>query len=238
MTVKELEVKLAKALETVAKKEKLVAKREAKAAKLEAVLTKNGWSTDPMAYAGQCWNEAFSASYDYRDAVRELRETKLKLVDAKITAEIYEEKLQKQLEKEELIKTEVPEAFKQAKEELVNSWTAQDLANKKQMKALQKKLDYKEFREIYKYSQQEALEKTEEQFRKANERDAQKWLLDLYNRVKDVTGEVTDATGVKWAGKALNGIVKGTNGTAVVETIGAGGYNIQRYHLRVLVKAF
>lgn len=35
---------------------------------------------------------------------------------------------------------------------------------------------------------------------------------------------------------SLNGYVQGTAGKVTITTIGAGGYNIQRYHYRVLVK--
>ena len=59
---------------------------------------------------------------------------------------------------------------------------------------------------------------------------------DLYNRVVAFTGEITDASGIRWGGKCLDGIIIGKEGKAIVETIGAGGYNIQRWHLRTLVK--
>lgn len=61
--------------------------------------------------------------------------------------------------------------------------------------------------------------------------------VDLYHRCSAVVGVITDATGLK-SGKngSINGIVIGEDGKAEVETILAGGYNIQCLHYRVLVK--
>ena len=61
--------------------------------------------------------------------------------------------------------------------------------------------------------------------------------FDLCNRISDVVGEITDASNLSIGEQRgeLNGIVKGTKGSARVETIEAGGYNIQVFHHRVLV---
>lgn len=60
---------------------------------------------------------------------------------------------------------------------------------------------------------------------------------DLVNRVGTITGEIIDCnylhindTGM------LDGTVIGKKGKAKVNTIGAGGWNIQRFHYRVLVR--
>lgn len=60
---------------------------------------------------------------------------------------------------------------------------------------------------------------------------------DLCNRITAEVGEIIDASGLSIGNQKgeLNGIVKGTEGTARVETISAGGYNIQCFHYRVLV---
>lgn len=56
-------------------------------------------------------------------------------------------------------------------------------------------------------------------------------------RVEKVVGCITDATDLKVADNLeLNGIVIGQEGKARVSTITAGGYNIQCFHFRVLVK--
>lgn len=56
------------------------------------------------------------------------------------------------------------------------------------------------------------------------------------NRIKEVIGEIKDLTGLRIGGNGeINGIAKGIKCDAKVETIGAGGYNIQCYHFRVLV---
>lgn len=70
-------------------------------------------------------------------------------------------------------------------------------------------------------------------------------LLDLMSRVTKITGIITDAK-LHIQNGDLNGTIIGEDGSAYVETIGAGGYNRdiildsgrhgQRYHFRVLVK--
>ena len=63
-------------------------------------------------------------------------------------------------------------------------------------------------------------------------------IFDLIKRVTKVTGTITDASNLRIGEQngELNGLVVGQEGKAFVETIGAGGYNIQRFHYRVLVK--
>lgn len=60
---------------------------------------------------------------------------------------------------------------------------------------------------------------------------------DLVLRITNVVGEIQDVSNLSIGNKngEINGIVKGSKGTANVETISAGGYNIQVFHYRVLV---
>lgn len=61
--------------------------------------------------------------------------------------------------------------------------------------------------------------------------------IDLYHRCTAAVGVITDATGL-YVGEngSLNGYIVGEAGKASIETIRAGGYNIQCLHYRVLVK--
>jgi hypothetical protein len=76
---------------------------------------------------------------------------------------------------------------------------------------------------------------TPDKIHKDNVRSAEAYVMDLYNRIHLITGEVTDWSYIHCAGVALNGYVKGQLGAVNVETILAGGYNIQRLHCRTLV---
>ena len=59
----------------------------------------------------------------------------------------------------------------------------------------------------------------------------------IIERVNKIVGQITDATGLRIGAKNdLNGVIIGSRGKAHVETIGAGGYNIQCYHFRTLIK--
>lgn len=57
------------------------------------------------------------------------------------------------------------------------------------------------------------------------------------DRIKEVIGEIKDFERLDIVGGELNGIAIGNKCNAKVETISAGGYNIQCYHYRVLVNA-
>lgn len=58
----------------------------------------------------------------------------------------------------------------------------------------------------------------------------------IIERTNKIVGQITDASNLSvGASGDLNGYIIGTNGTAKVTTIGAGGYNIQCYHFRTLI---
>lgn len=77
-----------------------------------------------------------------------------------------------------------------------------------------------------------------------NEERLEKDLTEEYNRKYDfiidrtlkIVSEIVDASNLKVGAKGdLNGFIIGTTGKASVQTIGAGGYNIQCFHFRTLI---
>ena len=58
----------------------------------------------------------------------------------------------------------------------------------------------------------------------------------IIERTNAIVGEITDASNLHVGSKDdLNGYIVGTRGIAKVQTIGAGGYNIQCFHFRTLI---
>lgn len=77
--------------------------------------------------------------------------------------------------------------------------------------------------------------KTEE-FEKEIKREAERKYDDIIERTQAIVGTITDASALKVGHKGnLDGIIIGTKGKAKVQTIGAGGYNIQCFHFRTLI---
>lgn len=59
---------------------------------------------------------------------------------------------------------------------------------------------------------------------------------DIIERTNKIVGKITSAENLSISPEGnLNGIIEGTKGNAKVNTIGAGGYNIQCYHFRTLI---
>lgn len=68
------------------------------------------------------------------------------------------------------------------------------------------------------------------------DRDADAKYDFIIERTNDIVGKITDATNLRIGAKGdLNGFIIGERGKAKVQTIGAGGYNIQCYHFRTLI---
>ena len=58
----------------------------------------------------------------------------------------------------------------------------------------------------------------------------------IIERTNAIVGKITDASGLEIGAKQdLNGYIVGDKGTAKVQTIGAGGYNVQCFHFRTLI---
>lgn len=139
-------------------------------------------------------------------------------------------------------------ALKEAKEEyrrldkegcdLYNDWKNRE-QNKDRIKELEK--EKAEIRDRFSSDDWEnLLDKTDEQIHEDNVESAKVLVMNFYQRVCAIVGEVEDASGLRLdvnnAGYTIiNGYAKGNGKVAKVESIGAGGWNIQRWHIRVLV---
>ena len=58
----------------------------------------------------------------------------------------------------------------------------------------------------------------------------------MAQRVGKIVGKITAGHNLVVVNGEIAGIIEGEKGRASIQTIGAGGYNIQRYHFRTLVK--
>lgn len=68
------------------------------------------------------------------------------------------------------------------------------------------------------------------------EHEKKQRLFDLVQRVGKIVGKITAGHNLVVVNGEIAGIIEGEKGRASIQTIGAGGYNIQRYHFRTLVK--
>lgn len=136
-------------------------------------------------------------------------------------------------EYQEAVIRNLPQILKIMVIDLTDIWTKQDMENNAFILN-----DYAENKANYKNNYKKIMEAqmSEEDVRKDNQKTAQNFVIDLQNRAMAKAGYITSWENVRMSGHCLNGTVTGDKGTATIETIGAGGYNIQRYHLRAIVR--
>lgn len=228
MTSTELRERIAKAEERIEKKEATIAKKqewiEKKTAKLASMTESDRrWAEFDILH----WNE------DIERASKEIPEIRKTIAK-------YEAQLKGEAEADEILR-EIPENMKRMQTELVDRWNEFDLKRRETIRADHKAMTYRDFHSKYNRSECELMYKTDDEIDRENKRDAKALILDLIRRVKAITGEITDWSGIRaevgtWGFTVLNGVVIGKTGKCIVESILAGGYNIQRLHVRVLTK--
>lgn len=187
------------------------------------------------------WVKAYWTICDIKHLEDDVKSLYQKIAEKEATIKKYEDALYKAEAIENVFENEIPESMKQMQTELVEEWDRFDKERREFYRAKYRELEYREFMKKYSFAAYQRKNETDDEIHNRNVRDAKAEILDLYNRVKEITGEVTDWSHIRLTSgnsfPVLNGYVKGINGAADVESILAGGYNIQRLHVRTLVHA-
>lgn len=251
MKINTLKERIEKANQKIEKKQNTIVKKTAQIEKKYQALEKLGIE-DPRNKTeddfrglsetnGELWHDLYWLYADIRHLNEDIRRGGKEIEATKKTLEKYEAQLSGEIEKESIFLTEIPEVFKDLIDELVTTWDIWDHERRERLRKVFNELGSTEcFKRGYTGADYEFRYITDEKIHENNTRDAKALILDLYSRVKDITGEVTDwsdihATQGTGGFTVLNGVVIGKEGRARVESILAGGYNIQRLHVRVLV---
>lgn len=262
MLQEELNYRINKCKETITKKETLISKREKSIEKKIKELHSLGYKgntyeelrDEKELYRELYFNEpifqdGYDIIYDISNYVDSIKSAKKSIEDENEKLQKYENMLEVETSKNDIL-INLPETIITFMNDIIARWNEYDKLKKHKINQYFNEYDrfgvnYKEFcRNVYNKFGKDAFEfrqKTDEQIEKDNTRDAKNLILDFINRVSEKTGTITSFSNLSLdrdnSGYAIiNGIVKGVKGDAKVESIYAGGYNIQRLHIRVLVK--
>ena len=112
--------------------------------------------------------------------------------------------------------------------DFINRWGKPDHTDKKVKDG--------EYEWLKPYINETTLDEAMSKFKKDIDKEWTRKYDFIIERTNAIVGQITDASNLKIGAKHdLNGFIIGTKGTAKVQTIDAGGYNIQCYHFRTLI---
>ena len=234
--IEKANTKIEKKYRTIEKKTKLIEKKK-------DIVRKLGYDPDGDRYQAmdtEAHHDVYWTICEIAGLQDDIKRINKEIPEIKALVEKYEKQLAGEIEKENIFLREIPESMKEMQNELVVQWDAWDKNYRDYILAEYKELGYKDFIKKHSYNMYYSMiDLTDEKIHEDNLRDSKILILNLYNRVKEITGEVTDWSCISLergnTGAVLNGCVTGKLGKAWVESILAGGYNIQRLHVRTLV---
>ena len=260
MKVEDIKVKMDAAYDRWQKRIATTKKFQDRADKNWQLIVKNGWDAymdergniNPYDVKNATGNpKAFDIIYAWEDNVYNAKESAKKEPEEQKKYEGWVQKYNKALKFAKDVE-EMPQIFKDTIAMLAEEWTEWDRNARERMKKMKAALPaykygatkeerdayykaYNDYRTAFPISRENDLKQSDEYLYKKNEDEATAYMKDLIHRIKDRVGEITNMENIHFSGKALNGVVEGTMGSVRLETILAGGYNIQRLHYRVLV---
>lgn len=252
MKVTEIRTRLEKAQAEVQKKLGTIEKKTARRDKLAKGFT-DKYGVNPLETEGRMdilekagltshseeWNDAYWTLCDIDSLEDDIKSLYKKIEEKEGIIRKYEDALYKAEEIDSIYEKEIPESMKTMEAELIEEWDRYDKEKREYYRMQYKELGFEQFIKKYTYAAYQSKNKTDAEIHQTNVKNARAEVLDLYNRVKEITGEITDWSHIRLTSgnsfPVLNGWVTGKDGSANVESVLAGGYNIQRLHIRTLV---
>lgn len=132
--------------------------------------------------------------------------------------------------------TVYPEPIKEFYEYLMNAWNRQDERLRGMYKREIRATGEEKFKKTHSGADYALAFTTKRQIAVQNEALAQDTVNNLYERLRDASGENIDYSGLTFSVGELTGTVKGSKGESSVRVIIVGGYNIQKIHVRFFIK--
>lgn len=225
MKIETLKDRIAKAEERITKKRGTIEKKKNLIAK-----KRNAIDSGKVTGSDASWMES-----EIEWLLNDIDRLEKEIPEIEKMIEKYKGQLDGTIERDRIFLTEVPDDFKKIQQELIVRWDEYDKKHRDLMRQKVEEMGYRDFIREYGHTAYDFRCKTDEEIHEDNVKESKGYVIGLYFRIKDITGKVVDWQGIHSAGVALNGIVIGEAGKAKVETIEAGGYNIQRLHVRTLV---
>ena len=233
MKIETLSERIANAENKIGKKQRTILKKQELIAKKQQLLdTKNLDNSDSP--------EARILKWDIEHYTDDISRLEREIAETTLNLDNYRKQLTGLVERVSVLITDMPDILRELQEELVMRWDKWDMERRDKIIADYRELDYKEFSNKYTHADAVFKGKSDEQIHDDNVQASEDLIIDLIYRVRSITGEITDWSNIRatvgtGGFTVLNGTVIGKEGIACVESITAGGYNIQRLHIRVLV---
>ena len=233
MRIETLSERIANAENKIGKKQRTILKKQELIAKKQHLLdTKYITNSDSP--------EARTLKWDIEHYTDDISRLEREIAETTLALDNYRKQLTGLMERVSVLITDIPDVLKGLQEELVERWDKWDIERRDRIQADYRELDYKEFSKKYTHAEVVFKGKSDEQIHDDNVQSAKNLIIDLIYRIRRITGEITDWSDIRASAgtsgfTVLNGTVIGKEGIACVESITAGGYNIQRLHIRVLV---
>ena len=226
--------------ERIANVENKIGKKQLTIAKKKALIDKKQKLIEAKGLANSDSSEALTLKWDIEHYTDDISRLEREIAETTLSIAEYRKQLTGLMKRVSVLITDIPDVLKGLKDELVERWDKWDIERRDRIQSDYRELDYKKFSRKYTHADVMFKGKSDEQIHDDNVQSAENLIIDLIYRVCNITGEITDWSDIRASVgtggfTVLNGTVIGKEGIARVESITAGGYNIQRLHIRVLV---